>query len=382
MPIKCDKQRDDVFGQLCHRGVMLSDFVKQNRAEILKRSRDRVAQRSAPLPTDVELEKGIPLFLDQLAESLSAPDDGAFAPSATKHGGDLLRSGFSIAQVVHDYGDVCQAITGLALDQGAPIPTDDFRLLNKRLDDAIAGAVTEYQRLRERSRDRAETERLGYLAHELRNKVHTAMLAYGVLKQGQLGLGGSTGAVLERALRGLQDLITQSLAEVRVDAGLQHRERVEVSELVEELEAEASMAANAAGRKLSVASVEPGLQVDADRPLLAAALANILNNAVKFTPEGGHVSLRTVATKDHVTFEVEDECGGLPSTDSEELFTPWTQRSTDKKGLGLGLPLTRRSVQANGGNVSVRNLPGKGCVFAVRMLRPARPKSPVVRPVA
>lgn len=119
------------------------------------------------------------------------------------------------------------------------------------LDDAIAGAVTEYQRLRERSRDRDATERLGYLAHELRNKVHTAMLAYGVLKQGQLGLGGSTGAVLGRGLGGLQDLITQSLAEVRVDAGVQHRERVEVSEIVEELEAEASMAANAAGRKLS-----------------------------------------------------------------------------------------------------------------------------------
>jgi signal transduction histidine kinase len=362
---------------------MLSDFIKQNRAEILKRSRERVARRSAPLPTDAELEKGIPLFLDQLAESLSASDDDAvFAPSATKHGGNLLRSGFSIAQVVHDYGDVCQAITGLALDQGAPIPTDDFRLLNKRLDDAIAGAVTEYQRLRERSRDRDETERLGYLAHELRNKVHTAMLAYGVLKQGQLGLGGSTGAVLDRALRGLQDLIAQSLAEVRVDAGLQHRERVEVGELVEELEAEASMAANAAGRKLSVGSVEPGLQVDADRPLLAAALANILNNAVKFSPEGGHVSLRTLATKDHVTFEVEDECGGLPSSNTEELFTPWTQRSTDRKGLGLGLPLTRRSVQAIGGDVSVRNLPGKGCVFAVRMLRPAKPTSPLLGAVA
>jgi len=91
-----------------------------------------VAKRSAPLPTDTELEKGIPLFLDQLSEWMADPnEDAAFAPGATKHGGDLLRMGFSIAQVVHDYGDVCQAITGVALGQGAPISTDDFRVLNK-----------------------------------------------------------------------------------------------------------------------------------------------------------------------------------------------------------------------------------------------------------
>ena len=353
-------------------GLMLSDFIKENRAEILDQARQRVARRSAPKPTDLELEKGIPLFLDQLAESLSAPtSDLAFGPAATKHGGDLLRMGFTIAQVVHDYGDICQSVTELALERSAPISTDDFRLLNKHLDDAIAGAVTEYQRLRERSSADDRTERLGYLAHELRNKVHTAMLAYTVLKQGQLGLGGSTGAVLDRALHGLQDLIARSLTEVRVDAGVQHKERVEVRELVEEAEAEASIAANATGRGLSVGIVEPGLQIDSDRPLIAAALTNVLSNALKFSPEGGHVSLRVLSTKNHVTFEVEDECGGLPSTDTEEMFKPWTQQSANKQGMGLGLSLTRRSVQANGGDVTVRNLPGKGCVFMVRMLRSA-----------
>jgi signal transduction histidine kinase len=351
---------------------MLSDFVTQNRAEILKRSRARVAKRSAPRPTDEELEKGIPLFLDQLAQALRAtPDDVALDGDAAKHGADLLRMGFSIAQVVRDYGDVCQTITELAIELDAPITTDEFRNLNKCLDDAIAGAVTEYQRLRERSRDHDETERLGYLAHELRNKINAALLAHGMLKEGLLGIGGSTGAVLERNLRGLQDLITRSLTAVRVDSGIQHRERVNVRELVEDLEAEASMAANATGRQFSVGNVESGLEVDADRPLLAAALTNLLTNALKFSNEGGHVTLRVLTTKDRVTFEVEDECGGLPSSNHEELFTPWTRRSTDKKGLGLGLPLTRRSVQANGGEVSVRNLPGKGCVFGIRMVRPA-----------
>lgn len=354
---------------------MLSDFITQNQSEILARSRARVAKRSAPRPTDEELEKGIPLFLDHLAKAVRGPtDEVASDTEAAKHGADLLRSGFSIAQVVHDYGDVCQTVTQLAVEQEAQITASEFRRLNMSLDDAIAAAVTEYQRLRERSHSHDETERLGYLAHALRDKMNTAMLAYGILKGGQVGLGGSTGAVLDRSLRGLQDLITRSLAEVRVDAGVQHRERVEVRGLVEELEAEASLAANATGRQLSVGRVPAGLQVDADRQLLAAALMNLLSNALKFTREGGHVRLRILSTKDRVTFEVEDECGGLPSSSPEELFTPWTQRSTDRKGLGLGLPLTRRTVQANGGEISVRNLPGKGCIFSIRMLRPAMTK--------
>lgn len=226
-------------------------------------------------------------------------------------------------------------------------------------------------RLREVSRAHAETERLGYLAHELRNKINSAMLAFGILKDGQVGVGGSAGAVLDRSLRGLQDLITRSLAEVRVEAGTQHRERINVRELVEEIEVEASMAARRRGQQLTVTEVPLDLELDADRQLIAAALTNLLSNAFKFTPPNGHVWLRTQATKDRVVFEVEDECGGLPVSQLDELFTPWTQRHADKRGLGLGLPLTRRAVQANGGEVDVRNLPGKGCLFSIRLLRPA-----------
>jgi signal transduction histidine kinase len=215
---------------------MLGDFIKKNHGEIIRRARARVALRSAPRPTDVELDKGLPLFLDQLASALARHVDGEarMAQSATKHGADLSRMGFTIAQVVHDYGDLCQTITELALEQDEAIPNEDFKVLNKCLDDAIAQAVSEYSRLRELSRDQAETERLGFLAHELRNKLNSAMLAFGILKDGQVGLGGSTGAVLDRSLRGLQDLITRSLTQVRVEAGTQHRERISIHDLLED----------------------------------------------------------------------------------------------------------------------------------------------------
>ena len=73
------------------------------------------------------------------------------------HGHELLLQGFTVSQVVHDYGDVCQAITELAVEMNAPISTDDFRMLNKCLDDAIAGAVTEFGREQNQSTLDGET---------------------------------------------------------------------------------------------------------------------------------------------------------------------------------------------------------------------------------
>ena len=73
-----------------------------------------------------------------------AEESDEIGDSAKKHGHDLLKQGFTIDQVVHDYGDVCQSITDLAVELGAPISTDDFRTLNRCLDNAIAGAVTEF----------------------------------------------------------------------------------------------------------------------------------------------------------------------------------------------------------------------------------------------
>ena len=113
--------------------------------------------------------------------------------SAAHHGRDLLLQGFTVSQVVHDYGDVCQSITELAMETDAPISADDFRTLNRCLDDAIASAVTEYATGTEsvdarRAIAARGSERLGFLAHELRNLVNTAMLAFEVLKTGNVGV--------------------------------------------------------------------------------------------------------------------------------------------------------------------------------------------------
>jgi signal transduction histidine kinase len=354
---------------------MLHEFVTLNRDEIISRCRAKVASRSIPPPTAAEIDHGVPLFLDQLVDALrlglsSSPEIGR---SAILHGHDLLIRGFTVSQVVHDYGDVCQSITELAMERGAPIGTDDFRLLNSCLDDAMAGAVTQYGRERHQStidgESARESERLGFFAHELRNLIQTALVAFEVVKSGNVGVGGSTGTVLQRSLLGARDLIARSLAEVRLTQGIQNRTEFPVAGFIEELTPAATLAANARRVTLIVLPVDGAVTIDADRQVLAAAVTNLLQNAFKFTRPRTTVTLRVRTSAERVSIEVEDECGGLPNGNVDDLFLPFEQRSTDRTGLGLGLPFSRWAAEANDGRIATRNLPDKGCVFAIDLPR-------------
>lgn len=353
--------------------MLLHEFVTANRLEIIERCRARIAKRVAPRPTTVELESGIPLFLDQLAETLrlalkkgvNSAHSAAIAASATRRGNDLQRHGFTIAQVVRDYGDICQAITELAVEREAEISAAEFQTLNLSLDDAIAEAVTEYGRLREIE----DTERSGHFAHELRNLLNSAFLAYEVLKTGSVGIGGSTGLVLARSLAGLRSLIDREISEVRLGANVLHRERVFVRDLIEDVEVAAAMDATAHGIAFSVLAPPGDIAIDADRQILASALANLLQNAFKFSRKNGHVTLRAHATDARVFLEVEDECGGLPAGKEAELFLPFEQRGKDRSGMGLGLAISQRGVLAHAGEITVRNRSGSGCTFTIDLPR-------------
>jgi signal transduction histidine kinase len=70
-----------------------------------------------------------------------------------------------------------------------------------------------------------------------------------------------------------------------------------------------------------------------------------------------------------VRIDVEDECGGLPAGNAEKMFLPFGQQNADKTGLGLGLSISRKGVEAMGGTIAVRDLPGKGCIFTIDLPR-------------
>lgn len=360
---------------------MLHDFLISNREQLIRRCRAKGAARSA-LGTSAAPDHGIALFLDQLVETLRlegaclSPDAAGseIRLGAARHGGELQHQGFSVEQVVHDYGDLCQAVTQLAAETGAAITVREFETLNRCLDNAIAGAVTEFGMERETALSTegaaAMNERIGHLAHELRNLLSTAMLALTVVKGGKVGFGGATGVVLDRSLLGLRDLIDRVVTDVRLTASLPlSPERMSVSAFLRDVGTSAEMEAKIRERSLSMPSAELGLAIDADRQTLASALANLLQNAFKFSRPGGHVSLRAYAAGDRVLMDVADTCGGLPQGQVEELFQPFKQRAGDRSGLGLGLSIAQRAVKANGGVLRVRDMPGTGCVFTIDLPR-------------
>jgi signal transduction histidine kinase len=241
--------------------------------------------------------------------------------------------------------------------------------MNLCLDEAIAEAVTAYATQSQSRITDEGTERLGMLAHELRNLLNTAMLSFENIRSGRVAVGGSTGLLHGRSLLGLRDLIDRSLADVRLDAGLQRVEDIRVVELLEEVEIGAGTQAQARSVSLTVGPVAGGVIVEGDRSILVAALANLLQNALKFTHKSGTVLLTTLVTADRVQFEIEDECGGLPPGKIEDLFRPFEQRGDDRTGVGLGLAICRKAAASNGGEIRVRDLPGKGCVFTLDLPR-------------
>jgi len=208
--------------------LMLDQFITVNREEIIQLCRAKVATRSAPPPTDAEIDHGVPMFLDQLGKALRLGmiSGTEISETAIQHGHDLLLQGLTMSQVVHDYGDICQSIIELAADTKTSISPGDFRMLNRCLDDAIAGAVTQYARERNQSAVDEETarvsERLGLMGHEMRNLLNTAIIAFEVLKSGNVGAGGTTGAVVERSLTAARELLSRPPADARPTSSAQN----------------------------------------------------------------------------------------------------------------------------------------------------------------
>ena len=374
---------------------MLHDFLSNNSEELAKRCRAKVKERPGRNATEPQLLNGVPMFLDQLIRTLrveqsshpmesrkiSGPSGGGLTFSevsvtAAQHGRELLMLGFSVDQVVHDYGDLCQSITDLAHERDVPFQVDEFRTLNRCLDNAIAQAVTEFSV--QRDSDVADkhaadaNEKMGYFAHELRNLLDTAMLSFGAAKAGNLNLAGATGAVLERSLTGLRVLIDHTLADVRTaDQGRAPSNVFSVAEFVLEVKAAGDLAAKVSGCNFEASPPAADLRISGNRDLLYSAVWNLLQNAFKFTCPDTEVRLVVRAVEERILIEVKDHCGGLPAGAASTMFSAFTQHDKDRSGLGLGLSIAQQCVLANDGVLTVLDLPGEGCVFTISIPRHA-----------
>jgi hypothetical protein len=255
---------------------MLHEFIDLHLADLIARCDDKAARRQAPAAA---AEHGVPLFIRQLVDILqteqaatahgtgaqgaaSARNNAApqvttarnnaapqittvrnnAAPQATAtsarkttaseaataidrtaalHGAAMLSAGFTIDQVVHEYGDVCQSITEMAIEHAATISADEFRALNRCLDNAIAAAVTAYGNTRQNidsARLATLLQRINVFAEEHADLLAIANNAYAAIKTGTIGINGATGTLLTHALDNLHALNARSLPAIRLAA--------------------------------------------------------------------------------------------------------------------------------------------------------------------
>ncbi len=235
-----------------------------------------------------------------------------------------------------------------------------------------------------REAKRAARERedvLAIVSHDLKNPLATVRLSAAVLHQKLARLPGgeslvSRVAAMDRAAVHMLGLISRLLDAARLDAGqpLAVEPRLEpVGELIGEALALIEPQASRGDLRLEL-YLSPGLMARCDRERVLQVLANLLGNAVKFTPAGGTVTVEAVADASEVRVAVRDTGPGIPEDEQHCLFQRhWQSRSTATRGSGLGLYIARGLVEAHGGRLWVESVVGAGSTFTFTLpLTPER----------
>jgi signal transduction histidine kinase len=364
--------RGEERGVCVNKIIHLSGLLAARRAEILERWTQRIGREH----TDKELSRGelwdhLPYFFDEVLAALRAEEGlsdnvpATTGGTASAHGSQRLRVGFDLAEVIREYEILTECILEEAEAIGGSISTRQFRRVLRLLNAGRVEALSAYVDRRDTEIARAHSQHVAFVAHELRSPLMNAVMAAAALRKKARPEDEWALGVLARNLTALRELTDQVLTAERLAGRVQLRlEPLDLRALLDQLVNETRGGAEQRQIEL-VVSAPDALPFRGDGRLLRSAIGNVLGNAVKFTQEGGSITVRAERHPNRVVVEIEDSCGGLPEGDAAELFEPFVQRSENRTGFGLGLAIVKQALEAHGGRVSVRNLAGKGCVFSL-----------------
>ena len=200
---------------------MLNELIADHRQEILARTQAKLALRYDRRPSGRDQDHGAELFLEQMTALIRHHSTGSRETDTNTrpHGGELLRRGYSVSRVVHGYGDVCQVITEMAVEKNSAIAANDFRMLNRCLDDAIASAITQYSAERDSTTKDAtmrDTTKIHVLSDALSAALMSARESLAAIKDGTVGYAGSTGSLLERSITAASQLNEGLLEQISI----------------------------------------------------------------------------------------------------------------------------------------------------------------------
>lgn len=278
----------------------------------------------------------------------------------------LASTGLLAYRITRSLRRVSAATTALAAGSyREPIP-DAAR-------DEIGGLARSFNAMAAQLRRIDETKEEFYatLSHELRSPLTSVREAAHLLRDGVPGplnakqsrlvtvIGNST----DRLLR----LVNQMLELSRLRAGVLPlaQETVDVARVVARAVEELRPQAEEAGLSLTRERVGERFDVRGDEDRLVQVVVNLVANAIRFTPQGGRVTVALVDAGSEVEIRVEDTGVGIPSAALSRIFDSWRQAHSDRGGTGLGLAVVRGVVLAHGGRVTVESQEGKGSRFTV-----------------
>lgn len=352
----------------------MHEFLRQHSETLLQRWE---AKARAQLPcekqlTHEQLRDSLSLFLDEIIEGLEHMAgklvEGQQSALARVHGGQRQHLGGNIAELVREYGVLYECVIELHAELGTIPSLTALRELSKCLFTGASEAVEEFAVHEEASRQSRELKHFGFIAHEIRNPLWSARMAWDLVQRDR-SLEGHPAGLLSRSLTRVAQLIDETLTTARLSELGQpqpslQKEPIHLTTLLAEAEADSSGDALVKRVELLLHATD-GLALSGDYRVLLSALTNLIRNAVKFTPAGGTVIVRSLLKESRVLIEVRDQCGGLPPDRAERLFEVFTQANQNRSGFGLGLAIAKQAVEAHGGTISVKNVPNKGCIFFV-----------------
>jgi len=339
--------------------------------------RDAVA-RPPEGTTRSELLDHLPRFLDGVAtalgEELERGDGRAVEQrlsAAAIHGVQRLRLGFDLEAVVREYGVLRECVLEVADAVGVRVTLHEAMILARRIDAGTAEAVAEFVREKHAALARAvlaREEAIAVVSHDLRTPLHVIQLAGRRLAT--LAEPDSRGRELaDSVVRGSEELhrMVQDLLDMAaIDAGRFASQPTEADahDLVQLAAPPFESRARDAGITLDLEPPARGLTVCCDPAHVGRVLANLVDNAIKYTPKGGVVRVTACATADAVRFEVTDTGTGVAPEYLPHVFQRfWRAPDSDRRGTGLGLHIARGLVESNGGQIGVDSEPGKGSTF-------------------